>query len=226
MDAAQTRPPLTEQQIEARLRMLLGVLNRRLNRLYVVMGASWVLAAPVAVSVLVEVWGWSWWTAILGGAVGSAAVLVQPGLVVEAWLGRRSARAFNALFPEATHERALALNMVGQMRTFRRKAESALSNGLASISPADAVVRYKVDPEGAVQGALSTLGASPAALPSQPPPPAAGQGHPAVRSGGTYDYIPLEPRSPGEQATGPAAGPPAVWIPVEPRSEPHEERRD
>jgi hypothetical protein len=223
MDAVHTQPPaLSEPQVDVKLRMLLGILNRRLNRLYLVMGASWVLAAPVAVCVLVEVWGWSWWTAILGGVGGTAAFIAQPGIAVEAWLARRSARAFNALFAEATPERALALNMLGQMRTFRRKAESALSNALASLSPADAVVRHKVDPEGAVQAALATRGDSPA-----PPPPAASHGPAVVRSGGAYDYIPLEPRSRGEQATGPAATePPPAWIPLEPRSEPHEERRD
>jgi hypothetical protein len=229
MDVTPTQPPpLSEPQVEARLRMLLGVLNRRLNRLYLIMGASCVLAAPVAVCLLVEVWGWSWWTAIPGGVGGSAALIAtMPGVLVEAWLARRSARAFNAHFPNATPERALALKMLSQMRTFRRKAESALSMALEALSPADAVALHKVDPEGAVQGALGALGASPAALPAQPPLPAVGQGPPVVRSGGAYDYIPLEPRSPGEQATGPAAAePPPAWIPLEPRSEPHEERRD
>jgi hypothetical protein len=221
MDAVPTQPPpWSEPQVEARLRTLLGVLNRSLNRLYLVMGAAIVLAAPVAVCVLVEVWGWRWWTAILGGVGGSAAVITPPGVAVEAWLGRRSARGFNALFREGRPERAVALKMLGELRTFRRKAESALSNGLAAVSPADAVVRHQVDPEGAVQGALGTLDGSPAA------PPAAGQGSPAVRSGGAYDYIPLEPRSPAEQAAGPAAEQPAPCIPLEPRSEPHEERRD
>jgi hypothetical protein len=223
MATAQT-PLLSEQQVEARLRMLLGVLNRSLNRLYVVMGAWVVLAAPVAVCVLAEVWSWSWWTALLGGVGISAALITPPGVAIEAWLGRRSARAFNANFREATPERALALKMLAEMRTFRRKAEAALSNGLAATSPSDAVVRHKVDPEGEVQAALGPLGVSPAALPSQPLPPAAGQGPPTVRSGGAYDYIPLEPRSPGEQASGPVAEPPAAWIPLEPRSEPHEER--
>ena len=59
--------------------------------------------------------------------------------------------------------------MLAEMRTFRKKAESALSNALASLSPADAVVRHKVDPEGEVQAALVSLGTSPPA-PAQPPP--------------------------------------------------------
>jgi hypothetical protein len=227
MDVAQTQPPpLSEPHIEARLRLLLGVLNRSLNRLYLVMGTSLVLAAPVAVCVLAEVRGWSWWTALFGGVVGSAAVLVLPGILVEAWLGRCSARAFNAHFPEATPERALALNMLGEMRTFKRKAEVTLYNAIAWLSPADAVVRHKVDPAGEVQGALESLGASPAALPPQPPPPAAGQGSPAVRSGGAYDYIPLEPRSPGEQAADPATEQSSPCIPLELRGEAHEEKRD
>ena len=150
----------------------------------------------------------------------------MPGVIVEAWLARRSARAFNALFPEATPERALALKMLSQMRTFRRKAESALSNALEALSPADAVVRHKVDPEGEVQAALVSLGPAPPTS-AQPPPLAAGQGPPAVRSGGAYDYIPLEPRSPGEQVIGPAAAErPAAWLPLEPRTEPHEETQN
>jgi hypothetical protein len=180
-----------------------------------------VLAAPPAVCVLVEVWGWGWWTAILGGVGGTVGLLGVPGTILEAWLGRRSARGFNALFREGTPERAAALKMLGEMRTFRRKAELALSNGLAAVSPADAIVRHKVDAEGAVQGALGIPGASPAA-----PPPAAGQSSPAVRSGGAYDYIPLEPRSPAEQAPGPAAEQPAPCIPLELRGEAHEEKRD
>ncbi len=228
MDAAHTPAPgPDEQQVELRLRMLLGVLNRQLNRLYLVMGEAWVFAAPVSVCVLVEVWRWAWWTALLGGVAGSAALLVHLGVLVEAGLARRSARAFNRQFPEATPERAQALSMLAEMRTFRAKAESALSNALAAVSPADAVVRHKVDPEGGVHAALQTLTGIPAAPPPQPAPAATEPAPPARPRAGVYDYIPLEPRAAGEDGAAPLPKEePPAYPPLEIREPPPERKAD
>jgi hypothetical protein len=210
MNAAHSHP-LTEQQIEFRLRTLLGVLNRRLNRLYLILGVSWVFAASVTSAALAEGRSWAWWTAILGGAGGSAAVLAFVGAGIEAGLGWLSAWAFNKSFAPGTPERALALKMLAEMRTFRRKAEAALSAAIESVSPADAVVRSKVDPGGEVQAALASLDGSPPA-PAQPLPSATSEpALPVRRSGGSYDYIPLEPRGAEDHSPSPSSGeePPA-----------------
>jgi hypothetical protein len=210
--------------MEARLRALLGTLDRRLNRLYFATGAAWILTAPVAVAALGEVW--SWWTALLCGVGGSAAVLGVLAAGGEAWLGRRSARSFNEQFREGTPERTVALDMLAEMRSLRKKAEGVLQNALASLSPADAVVRHKAtDPHAEVQAALGSLGGSPPAPPQPPSPPPAEPVSPVRRSSGAYDYIPLEPRAAGEHGPTSASGEePPIYIPLDPRTEPREER--
>src|SRR3954468_5740213 len=119
MGTSPTHPPaLSEQQIEARLRLLLGVLNRRVNRLYASLGAGWLVLMPVTVCLLGQVL--IWWTAILGGLAIPAALLAALGAGGEALLGRCSALRFNEQFPEATPERAVALNLLAELRSLRK----------------------------------------------------------------------------------------------------------
>jgi hypothetical protein len=226
MDAASTQPqPWSEQQVEARLRTLLGALDRSVNRVYVIVLAGWILAALLALSAFEEI-GWNGW--ILGGAVGSFFAFALLGGAAEAWLTGRSARGFNALFPESTPERAAALKRLGELRTFPGvQAADPGRGGEGTRKLLGKMRSFLLKEEAALASSLlGALGASPAAPSPPPQQPAAGQGASVARSGGAYDYIPLEPRGPGEQMPGPAAEQAAPNIPLELRGETHEEKRN
>jgi hypothetical protein len=156
----------SEEQVEEVLCMIVGPLNRSLNRIYTLVGALWLLSTPVAVALLAQVW--AWWTAVLGGAGGAFAVAAMLGLALETWASRGAAHAFNCHFPIGGRLRAMAVRILKELRT-RNKAESRLQDALASLEPAEWVVRVK---SAAADLDLAPLGEV-SLTPRRPVPPSA-----------------------------------------------------
>jgi hypothetical protein len=224
MDPAHAPPSGTdEEQVERVLRAIVGPLNRRLNRIYTLIGALVVTAAPVAVALLGQVW--AWWTAVLAGAGGAFGVVATLGLGLETWAARSAARAFNRRFPVGEARRALAVQILAELRT-RSKAEDRLQAALTALAPEEWVFRVKpANPDLDLEAGLAPLGEI-SLNPPRPAPPEAVKDRdgPVWRSAGAYDYIPLEPRDGREPAPGPApAEGPTAHIPLDPLGPPREE---
>jgi hypothetical protein len=209
-----------EEQVEQVLRSIVGPLNRRLTRIYMLIGALAVIGLPLTVALLGQVW--SWWTAALAGVGGAFLVVATFGLALETWASRRAAREFNGHFPVGGARRALAVKILAQLRT-RTKAEDRLQAALTALSPEEWVFRVKpVDPDLDLEAGLAALGemSLPPATPAEPSA-VKDRESPVRRSGGAYGYIPLEPRDGREPAPGPApAEEPSAHIPLDPRSPP------
>jgi hypothetical protein len=223
MDPVQAPPAGTdEEQVEQVLRSIVGPLNRRLNRIYMLVGGLVVTATPLGVAVLGQVL--SWWTAVLVGVSFAFGLLATLGLALENRAGRGAAREFNRHFPVGGPRRALAIVILAQLRT-RSKAEDKLQATLTALAPEEWVFRVKpTDPDLDLKGGLAPLGEG--SLPQQPAAPSAAtdRDSPVGRPGGAYDYIPLEPRDGPEPAPGPAREEEAApHIPLDPRGPPGEE---
>jgi hypothetical protein len=172
------------QQMEKALRELVAPLDRGLKYLFAAFGLLAVLGVPGGVYMVWLVSDGNWFAALFWGGGGVFLLLCVLILPCEDVLVQRAVRAFDRRFPEGGPERAPAVNMLAEMDS-RHKAAAKLQAALTQV------VRYPpADADADLASALDALGASQTAPPPSPP---------VLRSGGSYDYVPLEPRTPAEE---------------------------
>jgi hypothetical protein len=191
-----------EQQLETALRALLGPLDRRLKYLAAFYGLAVVLVMPSVVYLFWQELNLSWGATLFGGS-GVFLLLCLLTLPCEDLAVQVTVRAFDRRFPEGSPERALALSMLAEMHS-PQKAGLKLHDALGQI-----VRRQPADPDAQIGSALDALAGTSPTPPAPSVPPE--QAPFVLRSGGSYEYIPLEPRDPSAEDN--EKGPPCPTSP-------------
>jgi hypothetical protein len=197
-----TPPTVDEARVEADLRAILFDLSRTLGRFEPLRRAVMVVTV-VGLATLFN-WGLEltslWRGALLAVVVGI--FTVEPAL---AWLGRRLVRRarqrFDERFPPGGPERPVALRVLNELEA-PNKAEAKLKAALGVDQTPETLItrRRREAPEGQIDAALGQAGPAPA--PPAPTPPPAPE---PPKTGGRFDYIPLDPRQEPPRGSG---GPP------------------
>lgn len=190
-----------EQAVEAGLREILDPLDRQLSSVSSLLPLAVVTVAPLVFFVL--------WLALdqsgrrsLALSVGAVFALVACYLTWEMLVARMARVRFDRRFPPGSPQRALAMQMLVEMET-PSKAEDKLRLALDRASP-DRIVRRR-PVEGVVENQQTLTEAYPETqlFPTEPTAATPEHFQSEPRSGGYYDYIPLEPRrvddQPGER---------------------------
>ena len=183
---AMNEPPITDEKpVEQALREILEPLDRQLARVSAFL--------PLCLVTIVPLVFFGFWlglemtgrrSIVLAG--GALCALVAVYLTYEIASARLARWRFDHRFPPGTPQRSTAMHMLFEMES-PSKAEDKLRVALASSSP-DRIVRRRpsdnIDtPVAWTPPSLEQMSEGTIVDP-----------HPTPRSGGYYDYIPLEPR--------------------------------
>ena len=171
-----------ERAVEKGLRDILEPLDRQLARVTMLFPLALVTVAPTVFCVL-------WFIVDETGrrslviTAGACCALIAMYLCWEIFAARIARWRFDRRFPPGHPGRALALEILTEMET-PSKAADTLRDALNCTSP-DRIVRHRKGAD------------FPPPVASSPPPdapPPSDDAVPVPRPGGYYDYIPLEPR--------------------------------